>query len=75
MTPFGNLLFQIATDMNEAHQQQPAPHPVDDAPPPCPECGATGEDSIWRGHHHGDWGAPECGYWHCVECEHQWGHE
>lgn len=36
----------------------------------CPVCEA---DNIERRHHTAD-SIPECFYWQCNECEHQWGH-
>lgn len=40
--------------------------------PLCPECGS---DDTHHCHHDGDIRAPECDYWLCGECGHQWGFE
>ena len=37
----------------------------------CPECGS---DDVERGHHGESFALPECWYWFCYQCEHQWGH-
>lgn len=36
----------------------------------CPACGS---EDIDRVHHHAD-SMPECYYWRCGMCEHEWGH-
>lgn len=38
--------------------------------PPCPKCGNIDDNE--RCHHAGTFAAPECDYWHCPNCEHQW---
>lgn len=35
-------------------------------------CGST---DAQRSHHQGDTLAPECDFWECGSCGHQWGHE
>jgi len=40
--------------------------------PACPKCG---KNDTQRGHHNPSALAPECDYWVCNDCEHQWGHE
>ena len=40
-------------------------------PQSCPKCGSD----AYRGHRDGDIQAPECYYWGCDNCHHQWGHE
>lgn len=37
----------------------------------CPECGS---DDIDRVHHEGSFAIPECWYFLCHECDHQWDH-
>lgn len=40
--------------------------------PPCPKCGCAERT---KRHHAGTFAVPECWFWQCDECEHQWGHE
>lgn len=40
--------------------------------PKCPKCQS---DDVDRCHHEATYAVPECDYWQCNECEHQWGHE
>ncbi len=39
----------------------------------CPKCHASW---VWveRRHHEATWAVPECDYWQCEQCDHQWGH-
>lgn len=37
----------------------------------CPKCGET--EDLTHVHHRGDFVAPECDYWICNVCRHQWG--
>lgn len=39
--------------------------------PSCPHCH---RHNIIAGHHGGTWAVPECYYWECEDCHHQWGH-
>lgn len=41
-------------------------------PPVCPKCGSA---DTYRDHHEGNFVAPECDYWRCGLCDHDWGHE
>ncbi len=38
----------------------------------CPRCG---DKDCERYHHVATYPAPECWYWECPTCAHQWGHE
>lgn len=38
----------------------------------CPQCRS---EMVERWHHAGSFGVPECRYWRCEACLHQWGHE
>lgn len=37
----------------------------------CPACEGADVDRL---HHAPTFALPECDYWQCMECEHEWGH-
>ena len=45
---------------------------LDGTPTACPECQSR---EIGRSHHRPTFAVPECDFWECEECDHQWGHE
>lgn len=59
----------IAIVAAKANQQA---HAKDEASRLCPECGCAERT---KRHHPGTFAVPECWFWQCDECEHQWGHE
>ena len=40
-----------------------------------PRCSECGSDEVNCCHHSGDFIAPECDYFQCMDCGHQWGFE
>ena len=60
-----NLLSDIAFDYKWAKIEEPvAVH--------CPKCGS---EDITEVHREGDLLAPECDFFFCMACEHEWGHQ
>ena len=42
-----------------------------ESPEVCPECSSA--NVSWK-HHEATFAVPECSYWDCEDCDHQWGH-